>query len=252
MCDVTKRVIWAGVAVWAGLVVAVVQVVESRQTGQTGAPRTLTADAAADDVEIFDMAATDGSVTVTGATEDRIRISVEVSAPQGRTRWYQRAPGDPSRADLLAERRGTAFVARVRAAGGAPLVEHWTIHIPQRLRVGIAANDSRIDVTDVAGGVLVTANAGLDHRPGSIRVAVPRGVLDLSLNVGTIEAWTTTAARGAVDVRSSVGDARLTVAGRQIRSLRAPGPGHRLRLDDQGPDPMTVRVKVGDASLTIR
>lgn len=247
-----KRLIWVGVAVWAGLIVAVVQLVETRQAGQTGATRTFTAEAAADDVEIFDMAATDGSVTVTGTTEDRIRISVEVSAPQGSTRWFQRAAGDPSRAELLAERRGSAFVARVRAAGGAPLVEHWTIQIPQRLRVGIVANDSRIDVTGVAGGVLVSANAGLDHRPGSIRVAVPRGVLDLSLNVGTIDAQTTVAARGPVDVRSSVGDARLTVAGRQIKSPRAPGPGHRLRLDDQGPDSMTVRVKVGDASLIIR
>jgi hypothetical protein len=247
-----KRLIWAGLAVWVISIVVVAKVVASREPWQAGAARTFTAEIAAEGIEIFDMSATDGSVFVTGTTAEKIRISVDVSASQARTRWYQRNPGDPTRADLMTERRGKAFVARVRAAGDGPLVERWTIQVPQRLRVGIVARDSGIDVTDVAGGVLANANAGLDNRPGRIRVSVPGGLLDLSLNVGTIDAQTTTVARGPVDVRSSVGDARLSIAGRQIRSPRKPGPGHRLKMDDTGPDPMTVRVNVGDASLIIR
>lgn len=248
----TKRAILAGLVLWAGLVVGVAELPGWRASGQPGSTRTLTAEAPAGGVKIIDMAATDGSVTITGSTDDRIRISVDVSAPERTPRWFERKPGDPARADLLAERRGDVYVARVRAAGSAPLVERWTLHVPRRLRVGVVANDSAIDVVDIAGGVLVKANAGLYGRPGSIRVSVPGGMLDLSLNVGTIDATTTSSSRGPVDVQSSVGDARLSIGGRQIQSPRRPGPGHRLRLDDPGPDPITLRVSVGDASLTIK
>jgi hypothetical protein len=104
----------------------------------------------------------------------------------------------------------------------------------------------------LAGGVRVKANAGLGSEGGSIRVNVPGGRLDLSLHVGDIHAVTTSTSRGPVDVQASVGDARLTLAGRAIVSPREPGPGHRVRLNDSGPDAVTVKVGVGTASLDIK
>ena len=109
-----------------------------------------------------------------------------------------------------------------------------------------------IVIADVSGGVRVRAKAGLESRPGSIRVTVPGGPLDLSMGVGEVTAQTSSSARGPVDVRASVGNARVTVAGREMVSARAPGPGHRVRLNDAGPDAVTLRVGVGSATLDIK
>ena len=73
-----------------------------------------------------------------------------------------------------------------------------------------------------------------------------------SRSSGDIHARTTSTSRGPVDVQASVGDAHLTLAGRTIVSPREPGPGHRVRLTDEGPDAVTVKVGVGTASVDIK
>ena len=97
--------------------------------------------------------------------------------------------------------------------------------------------------------------ASLDAAHGAalgVDVEVPGGALDLRMGVGRLRAATSTASHGRVDVRSRVGNARLSIDGHEIQAARKPGPGHRLQLSGRAGDALTLDVKVGDASLTIR
>lgn len=249
----SRRIIVIAVGAWLAAVAVAAQLVALRGDGQQPPEsRTLTAEADAQGMVAIDVRTTDGAVEVIGVDEDRIRITAELSTPSEKRRWYDRLTTELSRAELVGERNGDVFTATVRVPGGGPVVERWTVRVPRRFGVTLGANDGAFVISDVSGGVKVRAKAGLGSTPGSIRVNVPGGRLDLSLSVGDIHAETSSASRGPVDVESNVGDARLTVAGRVIDSPRSPGPGHRLRLNDAGPDAVTLRVGVGNATLDIR
>lgn len=249
----SRRVVVIAVGVWIALIAVAVEIVALRGAPQAPqAPRTLSADVDAAGLESIEIRATDGTVEVVGTKEDRIRISTEISTPAHTRRWVGRFAGDLARTDLVSGRSGEVFTARLRVPGDDAVVERWTVYVPRRFRVRLDANDSAVRVSDVSGGVSVRANAGVGSEPGSIRVNVPGGRLDLSLHVGDIHAQTSSVSRGPVDVESRVGDARVTVAGRSIQSPREPGPGHRLRLSDVGPDAVKLRVGVGTATLDIK
>ncbi len=249
----SRRVVVIVVGVWiAGTAVAAELVALRGASQPPQAPRTLSVDEAAAGLQSIELRTSDGSIEVIGTDEDRIRISTEISTPAQRRKRTDGFAADLARTNLVSGRSGDVFTARLRVPGSDALVERWTVHVPHRFRVLLNANDSTIIVSDVSGGVSVRANAGLGSAPGSIRVNVPGGRLDLSLHVGDIHAQTSSAARGPVDVESHVGDARVTLAGRSIISPREPGPGHRLRLSDTGPDAVTLRVGVGTASLDIK
>lgn len=249
----SRRVVVIVVGVWiAGIAIAAEIVALRGAAREPQAPRTLSVDAEAVELQSIELRTTDGTVEVVGTDEDRIRISTEVSTPAWKRRWVADSPADLARVTLDGERRGDVFAARLRVPGNDPLVERWTVHVPRRFRVGLDANDTAVVISDVSGGVSVRANAGPGSKPGSIRVNVPGGRLDLSLHVGDIHAQTSSTVRGPVDVESNVGDAHVTLAGRNIVSPRSPGPGHRLRLGDTGPDAIKLRVGVGTASLDIK
>ena len=249
----SRRNIVIAVGVWLAAIAVAAELVAVRGAAQQPSEsRSFAADADAKGLLSFDLRAADGSVEVIGTDEDRIRIAVDVSTSSERRRWYHVQMAEVSRAELISERNGTVFTARVRIPGGGPVVERWTVRVPRRFAVAVGANDGAFVISDVSGGVRVRAKAGLGSKPGSIRVNVPGGRLNIALGVGDIDVQTSSASRGPVDVESSVGDARLTVAGRVIESPRSPGPGHRLRLNDAGPDAITLRVGVGNATLDIK
>ena len=249
----SRRVVVIVVGVWLAGIAIAAEIVALRVNAQAPpSSRTLSADVSATGLQSIDLRTTDGSVELVGTDEDTIRISADISTPGQKRRWRVSFPADLQRAELIGERRGEVYGARVRVPGNDPVVERWTVRVPRRFSVNLEAGDSAVDVSDVAGGVRVRANAGLGSDPGSIRVNVPGGRLDLSLHVGDIYAQTSSASRGPVDVESNVGDARVTLAGRNIVSPREPGPGHRLRLSDTGPDAVTLRVGVGTATLDIK
>ena len=250
---VSRKAVVIGVSVWLAVIAVAAQLVALRgNTQQSVQSRTFTADVDAAGLKAIDVRTTDGAVEILGTDDDRIRISAEVSTPGQKDRWGLRFAADLNRTELLSERSGEALSARVRVPGNDSIIERWTIRVPRRFSVSVGASDSAVVVREVAGGVRVQANAGLGSESGSIRVKVPGGRLDLSLHVGDIHAETTSTARGPVDVQASVGDARLTLAGRAIVSPREPGPGHRVRLNDSGPDGVTATVGVGTASVDIK
>ena len=249
----SRRVVVIGVCVWIVLIGVAAELVALRGASPEPQPaRTLSTDVDAAGLQSIELRATDGAIEVVGTDEDRIRISTEISTPTERRRWMGGLAADLARVELVTGRSGDVFTARLRVPGSDAVVERWTIHLPRRFKVRLDANDSLVSVSDVSGGVSVRANAGIGSEPGAIRVNVPGGRLDLSLHVGDIHARTSSASRGPVDVESSVGDARLTVAGRSVVSPRAPGPGHRLQLNDAGPDPVKLHVGVGTATLDIK
>lgn len=249
----SRRIIVTVVGVWLAAIAIAAQLVAIRGAAQQPQiNRTFTTEADATGMLSIDVRATDGAVEIIGTDEDRIRITTEVSTTTEPRSWYQVQAAELSRAELISERSGSTFTARVRVPGGGPVVERWTVRVPRRFAVSLGAGDGAFTVADVGGGVNIRAKAGLGSKPGSIRVNVPGGRLDIALGVGNIDVQTSSASRGPVDVKSNVGDARLTVAGRVIDSPRAPGPGHRLRLNDDGPDAVTLRVGVGNATLDIK
>ena len=249
----SRRVVVIGVAVWLACIAIAAEVVAIRRTAQAPqAARTLSVDVDAAGLQSIGLQATDGAVEVIGTDEDRIRISTEISTPGQKRRWMGGFPADLTRAELVSGRSGDAFTARVRVPGRDSIVERWTVRVPRRFQVIVDANDSAVVVSDVGGGVRASANAGIGSAPGSMRVSVPGGRLDLSLHVGDIRAQTSSSSRGPVDVESSVGDVHVTLAGRNIVSPRSPGPGHRVRLNDTGPDAIKLRVSVGNATLDIK
>jgi hypothetical protein len=249
----SRRVVVIGVGVWLVCIAVAAEIVALRGASQAPrATRTFSSDVDAAGIQAIQLRVTDGSVELIGTEEDRIRITAEVTTPGQSKKWAPTFAADLNRTELIGERRGDVFAAELRVPGRDSVVERWTVRVPRRFKVNLEANDGAFTVAGVQGGVRARAKAGLGSKPGLIKVNVPGGPMDLSLGVGDVHAETSSASRGPVDVQASVGDAKVTLAGREIVSAREPGPGHRIRLSDSGPDALKVRVGVGTATLAIR
>lgn len=256
----TRRALLTVLGIWLFVIATVAGVVSLRQSPDAidGAPvdpspRHLTSTWPAAGLTALKVAASDGEVTITAADIAQVEVSVDVrQARQGNSFFSRfRRSGNPGAAQIQHEETDGRSTVRLNGSDG-PLEEHWTIRVPKYFAAHVEMGDGRLSVTGIEGGVWAKANAGLDSSPGRMTVDVPGGALDLSLAVGQIVATTGSTNHGAVDVRSDVGDAKLTLAGREINAPREPGPGHRLRLEGEGPHTLRVRVNVGDATLRIR
>jgi hypothetical protein len=242
-----------------GLVVWAAAVITAAVAGRTPAPatpgsKTLASRVPAEGVHAIEIDAGRGSVTIAAGSDDEIQTSVTVTAsgaPRGVV-IFGAAPGDPARTDIESIADGRTLRLRLSGAVGLGLDERWVVGVPARLSAVVTLDRGRIEVSGIEGGVRVRAEAGVDHAPGVILVDVPRGPLDLSLGVGSIDARAGESPRGEITVRSRVGHARLELDGHEIVAGQEPGPGERVRLTGEGADGIVLRVGVGDAHLRIR
>lgn len=258
--SLTRRAVLTVVGIWLFVIATVVVMVALREApadavdmSGDGTPRHLSARWPASGLTHLKLTATDGNVTISAGETSEVEVSVEVRPARRQSSFFSklRASGNPASATLSHHESDGRSAVRLDGANG-PLEEHWTIRVPKHFAAEVDMADGRLSITGVEGGVWARANAGLGSTAGVMDVDVPGGALDLRLQVGTINATTGSTNHGAVDVRSDVGDARLSLAGRSIQAPREPGPGHRLRLDGDGPHALRVKVNVGDASLKIR
>jgi hypothetical protein len=256
----TRRAVVTVLGIWLFIIAGVIAMMAVRQTpaefdevSGDVSPRQLADRWPATGLNELKLDASDGEVTISAADITEIDLTVDVRpARQGGSFFSRfRSSGNPAAAQLRHQESGGRTTVRLEGGHG-PLEAHWTIRVPKHFRVQVEMEDGRLTITGIEGGVWAKANAGLGSRPGTMTVDVPGGALDLSLAVGHVTATTGSTDHGAVDVSSDVGDAKLTLAGRAINAPREPGPGHRLRLEGEGPYALRVRVNVGDASLRIR
>ena len=230
----SRRAILTVLGIWLFIIAAVTGVVSMRGTSpaawaSTGdsQPATLAARWPATALQELRLEATQGAVTIVTTDADEVAVSVEVRPTRRTHSFFSRGSGIPADAQLIHDEIGTQTALRLTDAGG-PVEEHWTVRVPKRFSVRATVN------------------------VGDLKVSGVEGALELEVSVGTITADSSSVTHGAVDVRSDVGDARLSVEGRSIIAPRRPGPGHHLRLDGDGPHTLTLRVNVGDANLRIR
>jgi hypothetical protein len=246
-----RPVVIGGLTLW-GAAVVIAAVAGRGANAPAPSNRGLSATIPAAGVTRLEIVAGNGQVVVSVVPDDEIRVAVDVSNGMSGIRLLGAPPGDASHTELDANTTGPTVRLRLRGTLGDGLDERWTVRVPARLAADVTVHQGTIEITGIEGGVRAAADAGRGHAPGVIHVDVPRGPLDLSMGVGSIDAHTSEAPRGSVDVRSKVGRAALVLDGHEIVAEREPGPGDRVQLTGDGPDGITVRVSVGDARVRIR
>lgn len=217
------------------------------------ANRVLTADIPAAQFTHLDLRALDGTVDIKADPNPaaaNVTISVALDPPRMQN-FKKAAPADP--ANVAIDWTGDKNVLRVglKNAAVGNIETAWTITVPARFSAQIDAHNGAISVTGLAGGVEASVSSGLGGRRGVIDVTVPRGRLALTMGVGVIRASRDAADFSNAVVRSTIGDAHLFLLGHEIVAPHEPGPGHRVSLDGQGPDTLSLKVSVGDVSLKI-
>jgi hypothetical protein len=246
-----RLLVITGLVVWG---VALVAAVVSGRGVVMPAPSTnaFQAVAPAASVTRLEIVGGDANVTIAASASDQIELAVDLASSPPIGVFVGRRVGDAAETWLDSSMQGTMMTAHLRGAIGDGLTERWTVRVPARLAADVSIHRGHIDITGLEGGVRARADSGIGHESGAIRVDVPRGSLDLSLGVGTIDARAGETPRGGIDVRSRVGRASLSVDGHNIVAGHEPGPGERVRLTGDGPDDIVVRVGVGDAHVRVR
>jgi hypothetical protein len=246
-----RSLVITGLVVWS---VALVAAVVSGRGAIMPAPSTnsLQAVVPASGISRLEIVGGDGNVTIAASASDQIELAVDLASNPPIGVFVGKRVGDAAQTTLDSSTQGTTMTAHLRGAIGDGLTERWTVRVPARLAADVSMHRGQIDITGIEGGVRARADSGIGHESGAIRVDVPRGSLDLSLGVGTIDARAGETPRGGIDVRSRVGRASLSVDGHSIVAGREPGPGERVRLTGEGSDDIVVRVSVGDAHVRIR
>jgi hypothetical protein len=203
-------------------------------------------DAVSGKVTQVDFRENEGSVRIEATTDGSARWSVRYCVDG----WFGPSASELDGVKATVENSGGKLRIGTDIPSGVDeddVVPHWTVSIPASASLQLEMGAGDISVTGIAGGVEINASVG------DVEVDVPAGALEIDVGVGDITATWGPGDYGSADADANVGDARLSVGGRNVDVAHAPGPGHRIGLHGSGKGPsLSVEVNVGDASLRIR
>jgi len=243
-----------------GALMLVACVVAATDGRAQSAPRILAWEGSATAIENLILRAGNGSLTVTAAETDRVRISLEVSPKRwtddesGKkvAAWFLTS-GNATDAELIAsialqvKDRGEDVEISLRPGGrtrASRVNEAWTIEVPARLTVAAEMDAAVVSVAGIAGGFRLR----LGHGKADLDLA--GGDLDLKVTVGELSVRTR-GDYGDIDLRSTVGDTELWLGGLRIDYPDPPGAGSKVAVGGEGTLRAHVEVEVGDAELRI-
>lgn len=185
-----------------------------------------------------------GSITVTAAPIQEVRVSVIVTA---KTQWhfFSRETGDPSRVQLRQAKYGNSLEISL-SGDSRNLEEQWKIEVPENVSARLALDVGKIRVNGIRGGIDARTDVG------PIEIDVPEGSISATSHVGDIRITTRTPSYGDVDTRTSVGHLNLAMDGHALDHKRSPGAGDTFKLRGPGKDRIRVHTDVGAVNLKIR
>ena len=208
------------------------------------AEKTLTGSTAASGHTSIEVRGNVGSITVTAASVQEVRVSVRV---KGKTQWrfFGSVTGDPNQVQLRQDRHGNALEISL-FGDRRNLEEDWQIEVPESVAARLDLDVGRIRVNGIRGGCDARTNVG------HIDISVPQGSISATSSVGDIRVSTATSSYGDVDTRTNVGHLRLDRDGHAMDHRRAPGAGDSFKLRGAGRDRIRAHTDVGAVELKIR
>lgn len=190
-----------------------------------------------------------GDIRVTTGRTDEVLIRLRIKPKEFSGGWFSsRREGDPAKAELSSETRGSTLHLDIRYPDDRDgIEEQWTIEAPARLAARLSVSVGNIEVRGLAGGLDLKVNVG------DIEADIPEGDVDAEVNVGDIRVTTATSSYGRVRLDANVGDASISApsGARPVKRSRGYGPGDSASLDGGGRDRIRLDVNVGGASLRI-
>jgi len=202
------------------------------------------------DVNELSVKAGVGDIRVTTGRADDVVIRLRLKPKEFGGGWFSgHRKGDPAKADLASEVRGSTLHLDIRYPDDREgIEEQWTIEAPARLAARLNLSVGNIEVRGLAGGVDLKVNVG------DIEADIPQGDIQRRGQRGRHPRHHPhQLLRPRVRLDANVGDARITApdGARPVKRSRGYGPGDSASLDGGGRDRIRLDVNVGGASLRI-
>ena len=211
----------------------------------TAATRTLSDTYPADGLERVSLEVGVGEVQVIATDGDEVELEVVLKPRRGGIfTSMRRAEEEVEEAELEVEAGGRELELRVNSdTQKRRFEEHWTLHMPARLEIELEIGVGEVEIRGLAGGVEIEAGVG------DVFVDVSSGDISIELGVGDVDVKAPLAAYGAADCEGGVGDARLSVSGRSVKSEGF--IGHSASWRGDGERFIEVEVGVGGARVNL-
>jgi hypothetical protein len=207
--------------------------------------RTLSDSFSSEDIDAIAIDAGVGSVEVVTSDSETIEIEVVLKPRRGgifsSMRKAQRQVDEATLASRAS--RGTLQLEVDADSDDHRFEERWTVQMPARLALDIDLGVGDVEVRDSSGGI------ELELGVGDTLIRALGGDINLAVGVGDAAIKAPSSGYGEVVCSSGVGDARLSVEGRQIDSDGL--VGHSAQWDGEGSWSLIVEVGVGDSSITL-
>lgn len=211
-----------------------------------GEPRTLSATYPSSNLHAVVIQAGAGGVEIQAAREPSVQVRVSLTPRRGGIfASLVRAEQEVGEATLEGTTKdGTLHLVVTPKGEDRRFEESWTVRMPADLALALKLGVGDVTLHGVAGGV------NLEVGVGDVTVEAAGGDLHVKLGVGDSDLVAPAAAYGPVQASGGIGDATITVGGREIDGTGM--VGHSATWQGQGAHKLTVEVGVGDVQVTLK